>query len=157
VISGDEAGDQTVGSPEVKLSMAGCKSGQLRQEGKQSSRTWGKRTVVKPRKRTPHQTGSVRKSGMLKLYLNNIIEQDHRFVKKDRSEPRSSVGGGSVANLSKDTRRCMPSAKGQVRWVVAPATLFATEPFFSSSGRAKCKAVFIDLSRIFSPDLPLRP
>ena len=32
-ISGDDAGDQTVGSPDVKSSLAGRKSGQLRQEG----------------------------------------------------------------------------------------------------------------------------
>ena len=39
VISGDGAGDQTVGSPDVKVLMAGRKSGQLRQEGKQSNRS----------------------------------------------------------------------------------------------------------------------
>jgi hypothetical protein len=38
-ISGDGAGDQTVGSPDVTSSLAGCKSGQLRQEGKQNNRS----------------------------------------------------------------------------------------------------------------------
>ena len=37
VISGDGAGDQTVGSPDVNASLAGRKSGQLRQEGEQST------------------------------------------------------------------------------------------------------------------------
>jgi hypothetical protein len=39
VISGDGAGDQTVGSPEVKALDGWIYSGQLRQEGKQSSRS----------------------------------------------------------------------------------------------------------------------
>jgi hypothetical protein len=41
-------------------------SGQLRQEGKQSSRSERKRTVVKPRKHIPHQNRSVRMKGMPK-------------------------------------------------------------------------------------------
>jgi hypothetical protein len=39
VISGDGAGDQTVGSPEVKALDGWIYSGQLRQEGEQSSRS----------------------------------------------------------------------------------------------------------------------
>ena len=39
VISGDGAGDQTVGSPEVKALDGWMYSGQLRQGGKQSSRS----------------------------------------------------------------------------------------------------------------------
>ena len=39
VISGDGAGDQTVGSPEVKALDGWIYSGQLRQESKQSSRS----------------------------------------------------------------------------------------------------------------------
>ena len=38
VISGDGAGDQTVESPAVKSSRAGCKLGPIRQEGEQISR-----------------------------------------------------------------------------------------------------------------------
>jgi hypothetical protein len=39
VICGDGAGDQTVGSPEVNVLVGWRESGQLRQEGKQSSRS----------------------------------------------------------------------------------------------------------------------
>jgi len=53
VISGDGAGDQTVGSPEVKALDGWIYSGQLRQESKPSSRSQRKRTVMKPRKHIP--------------------------------------------------------------------------------------------------------
>ena len=39
VISGDGAGDQTVGSPDVNVLVGRRKSGQLRQEGKQNNRS----------------------------------------------------------------------------------------------------------------------
>ena len=39
VISGDGAGDQTVGSPDVRPRWLDAKSGQLRQEGKQNNRS----------------------------------------------------------------------------------------------------------------------
>jgi IS6 family transposase len=47
-------------------------------------------------------------------YLNNIVEQDHRFIKKaHRGEPLVPLGGGRT------TDRCWLRAirKGQIRWL----------------------------------------
>ena len=46
-------------------------------------------------------------------YLNNIIEQDHRFIKKRITASLDFDRWKAHVEPSKATRRCMPSAKGR--------------------------------------------
>jgi hypothetical protein len=67
VISGDGAGDQTVESPDVNVLVGWMRiwSAPTGEQAKQQ--VVAKRTIVKPRKPTPHQNRSVRILGMPKL------------------------------------------------------------------------------------------
>src|SRR5437660_9775471 len=68
VISGDGAGDQTVGSPDVNVLDGWTQVWSAPTGGQAKQQIMRKRTVVKPRKRTPHQNRSVRTKGMPKFY-----------------------------------------------------------------------------------------
>ena len=67
VISGDGAGDQTVESPEVNVLVGWMRIWSAPTGGQAKQQVVAKRTIVKPRKPTPHQNRSVRILGMPKL------------------------------------------------------------------------------------------
>ena len=67
VISGDGVGDQTVESPEVNVLVGWMRIWSAPTGGQAKQQVVAKRTVVKPRKPTPHQNRSVRITGMPKL------------------------------------------------------------------------------------------
>ena len=67
VISGDGAGDPTVASPEGNVLDGWMRIWSAPTGGQAKQQVVAKRTVVKPRKPTPHQNRSVRITGMPKL------------------------------------------------------------------------------------------
>ena len=77
VISGDGAGDQTVGSPDVNVLDGWTQVWSAPTGGQAKQQSMRKRTVVKPRKRTPHQNRSMRTKGMPK-FLSQVEGQSFR-------------------------------------------------------------------------------
>ena len=50
-------------------------------------------------------------------YLNNTIEQDHRFIKKRITASLGFPPAEGHGERLRVTRRCIPIRKGQIRWV----------------------------------------
>ena len=88
-------------------------------------------------------------------YLNNIIEQDHRFIKSGLRQASASVRQTARAAPSRVMRRCTPSAKGRSAGSIRAILSLNVSSFTPSlaSPRSSCRN---QITRGPPPSLPCR-